>query len=78
MPFLEATPEIVTAYYESAASALSRPRAPSFGPVALQCAAALDSARIRKLARIDPAYVVKNKPAPPKPAPRRRRASRRR
>jgi hypothetical protein len=78
MPFLEATPEIVTAYYDSAASALARPRAPSFAPVALQCAAALDSARNRKLARIDPAYIVKNKPVPPKPAPRKRRASRRR
>ena len=78
MPFLEATPESVAEYYASAASALSRPRAASFAPVALRCAAALDSARTRKLARIDPAYLVKNKPVAPKPVPRRRRASTRR
>jgi len=78
MPFLGATAASVLAYYDSAAAALARPRAASFAPVALQCASALDSARIRKLARIDPAYIVKNKPVPPKPAPRRRRTTSRR
>ena len=78
IPFLKPTPEAVNAYYDSAASALARARAPSFASIALQCAAALDSARGRKLARVDPAYLVKNKPVPPKPVPRRRRASNRR
>lgn len=78
MPLLDGNAEAVTAYYESASAALTRPRAASFAPVALECARALDSARVRKLARIDPAYLIKNKPVPPKPVPRRRRASRRR
>ena len=78
MPFRDASPEVVTAYYDSAASALARPRGPALAPIALRCAASLDSARIRKLARIDPAYLVKNKPVPPKPVARRRRASKRR
>ncbi len=79
IPFLEATPSAVTAYYDSAVAALALARPPSFAPVTRQCAVLLDSARERKLARIDPSYVVKNKPVAPKPAPRGRRpASRRR
>lgn len=79
MPLLDGDAAAVTAYYDSASSALARPRAVSFAPVTLRCSNALDSARVRKLARIDPSYIVKNKPVPPKPVPRRRRgASRRR
>lgn len=78
MPLLDGNAEAVTAYYASASAALARPRPASFAPTALECAAALDSARARKLARIDPAYLIKNKPAPPKPTPRRRRATNRR
>ncbi len=74
MPFLNATVQGVSTYYDSAIAALSRPRAPSLMSAARQCGTALDSARARKLSRIDPSYVVKNKPAPPKPTPRRRRS----
>lgn len=76
IPFLDSTAEDIGAYYDSAVAALSRTltRAPLLASIAEQCGVALDSARSRKLARIDPAYVVKNKPAPPKPAPRRRRS----
>ena len=76
MPFLDATAVAVNSYYDSSASALARPRSAPYARVATQCASALDSARVRKLARIDPAYIIKNKPVPPKPAPRRRRTTR--
>jgi hypothetical protein len=36
------------------------------------CRAALDTARNHKLERIDPAYVIKNKPVTAAPRPRRR------
>lgn len=72
MPFLDATVERVSSYYDSAVAALSAPLDSLLVPAQRQCGAALDSARARKLARVDPSYVVKNKPAPPKPAPRRR------
>ena len=87
MPFLEATPEAVSRYYDSSIAALARPRAPSASApdrpravsataLARTCVATLDSARVRKLARIDPAYLIKNKPVAPKPSPRRRRRAR--
>jgi hypothetical protein len=74
MPFLDSTVDGVSTYYDSAAAAVARTYTPPLASAARQCGAALDSARARKLARIDPSYVVKNKPAPPKPAPRRRRS----
>lgn len=72
MPFLDSTVDGVSIYYDRAVAAVARARAPSLTMAARQCGVALDSARARKLARIDPSYIVKNKPAPPKPAPRRR------
>ena len=77
MPFLDATPEAVTNYYDSSTTALARPRAPSATALARTCMATLDSARVRKLARIDPAYLIKNRPVVPKPPARRRRTTRR-
>ncbi len=76
MPFLDATEAAVNSYYDSSAAALARPRVGPYARTAAQCALALDSARVRKLTRIDPAYIIKNKPVPPKPAPRRRRTTR--
>lgn len=76
MPLLDSTAKAVTAYYDSTTAALARPSSAPYAGIARRCAIALDSARVRKLARIDPAYIVKNKPVPPKPAPRRRRAAR--
>lgn len=78
MPFVEANAAAVNSYYDSSAAALARSRTAPHAGLAGQCASALDSARVRKLTRIDPAYIIKNKPAPPKPAPRRRRTTRRR
>ena len=78
MPLLDGDAAAVTAYYDAASAALARPRDASFARIAHQCANALDSARVRKLARIDPSYMVKNKPVPPKPVPRRRRGTNRR
>jgi len=78
MPFLDATAAAVNSYYDSSAAALARSRLPAHSRIASQCAVALDSARARKLTRIDPAYIIKNKPSPPKPAPRRRSTARRR
>jgi hypothetical protein len=76
MPFLDATAAAVNTYYDSTAAALARPRATPYARVVGQCASALDSARVRKLSRIDPKYIIKNKPVPPKPTPRRRRTTR--
>jgi hypothetical protein len=78
MPFLDATVAAVNSYYDSSAAALARPRAPTYDTIARQCAVVLDSARVRKLTRIDPAYIIKNKPVPPKPVPRRRSTARQR
>lgn len=78
MPLIDGDAAAVVAYYDSASAALARPRPPWSARIALQCASALDSARARKLARIDPSYLVKNKPVPPKPVPRRRRGTNRR
>jgi hypothetical protein len=73
IPFLDSTAAGIIAYHEDARDAVARARAPSLVRAASRCGIALDSARERKLARIDPSYIVKNKPAPAKPAPRRRR-----
>lgn len=73
IPFLGVSADRVVAYYDDAVAALARPRTSALAPVAESCTVALSSARERKLERIDPSYVVKNKPVAPKPAPRRRR-----
>lgn len=72
IPFVETSAERVSSYYDSASAALERVTTPSLAPLARSCATALAVARDRKLERIDPAYVIKNKPAPPRPATRRR------
>lgn len=68
IPFLKADSTAVTSYYDETVSALSRVRNASLAAVRESCRAALGEARERRLARIDPAYIIKNKPA----APRRR------
>jgi hypothetical protein len=73
IPFLKTNPELVQSYYEGAVAALAGARTDSLAEVAQDCAVALAAARERKLARIDSAYLVKNKPVVPKPVPRRRR-----
>jgi hypothetical protein len=74
IPFLDATVEGIEAYHQRATAAVARANAGSLAVAASRCGVALDSARARKLARIDPSYIVKNKPsAPARAAPRRRR-----
>ena len=68
MPFLRADSLAVTSYYDSAASALRTVPDTSMRTVRDACSAALADARDRRLERINPAYLIKNKPTP---APRR-------
>ncbi len=73
IPFLDNSAEGIASYHESTSEAVARVRDPSLAAASSRCGMALDSARVRKLARIDPSYIVKNKPTPPRPTPRRRR-----
>jgi hypothetical protein len=71
MPFLKADSAQVTTYHDSAIVALGRVRAASLAHTRDACRAALDQARVRRLERINPSYVVKNKPvAPPRRPPK--------
>ena len=72
IPFLRPDSALVTTYYDSAAAALRRVRDTSLTRGRDACRAALDTARNEKLARINPAYIVKNKPAPPPSRPKKR------
>jgi hypothetical protein len=72
IPFLEVDSTEITVYHDSAYAALSKVRDSSLTSLRDKCAQTLETARAIKLARIDPRYVVKNKPAPA-PARRRRR-----
>ena len=64
MPFLKADSSTVMAYHDSAARALQSVQLPFLLDVRNRCLAALDTARNRRLERINPAYVIKNKPTP--------------
>jgi hypothetical protein len=68
IPFLRPDSSSVTSYYSEALTALARVRSAPLAPMRDACRAVLDQARERRLERIDPAYVIKNKP----PAPTRR------
>ena len=70
MPFLKADSGEVISYYDVAVRALATVRDSTLRPVLAVCRGSLDSAKARRLARIDPSYVIKNKPVAP---PRRRR-----
>ena len=72
IPFLHPDSALVATYHENAVAALGRVRDTLLTKSRDACRAALDTARNDKLARINPAYVVKNKPAPPPPRPKRR------
>lgn len=71
MPFLKADSAEVTSYHDEAIAALGRVRAVSLAPARDACRDALDDARVRRLERINPSYVVKNKPVVPKRPPRK-------
>jgi hypothetical protein len=70
MPFLRADSSKVVSYYNDAVRAVSSVTDSALVRVVDVCRIALDSSRSRRLQRIDPSYVIKNKPAP---APKRSR-----
>ena len=73
IPFLHPDPALVASYHEDAVAALGRVRDTLLTMTRDACRAALDTARSDKLARINPAYIVKNKPVSPPRARKRAR-----
>ncbi|MEP6550491.1 MAG: hypothetical protein ABJB95_04875 [Gemmatimonadales bacterium] len=72
IPFLKADSARVTTYHAEATAALQGVRTALLLPKRDSCRIALDDARDRRLERINPSYIIKNKPAAPA-----RRATRR-
>jgi hypothetical protein len=73
IPFLKADSTAVITYHAEATAALDRVRSPSVVATRDACRVALDEGRDRRLERINPAYVIKNKPvAPPRRRPRKK------
>jgi hypothetical protein len=68
IPFLKPDSTLVTSYHDEAVAALTRVRSLPLAPIRDACRSTLDQARERRLERIDPSYIIKNKPV----APRRR------
>ena len=69
IPFLKGDSAFVTTYHDEAIAALAHVTTPSLSATRAACHAALDDSRERRLERINPSYVVKNKPvAPPRRA----------
>jgi hypothetical protein len=73
IPFLEADSGEIARYSESTIVALSGVRDSTLSQLRDKCAQRVADARTVKLSRIDPTYIVKNKPTP---APRRTRRRR--
>ncbi len=63
IPFLKPESTVIASYHDDAVAALGRVRNDSLTQVRDACRAALDQARERRLERIDPSYIIKNKPA---------------
>jgi hypothetical protein len=70
IPFLKPDSTLVVSYHDETIAALGRVRSISLTPVRDACRLELDSARVHRLERIDPSYLIKNKPVA---RPRRRR-----
>jgi hypothetical protein len=64
IPFLKADSGAVITYHDEARRAISGVRDSTLAKVIPVCRTALDSSRNRRLQRIDPGYVIKNKPPP--------------
>jgi hypothetical protein len=75
IPFLKADSALVTSYHDVAILALERVNAAPLISRRDACRTALDDARTRRLDRISPTYVVKNKPATPPRRPRKKAAT---
>lgn len=65
MPFLKADSAAVVSYYDSASASLQRIASDSLSNVRDRCRVTLDDAKDRRLERINPGYLIKNKPAAP-------------
>jgi hypothetical protein len=74
MPFLKADSLQVLSYYDSAATALRGVGLDSLRTARDACSTALADARDRRLERINPDYLIKNKPVSPPPRRARRKA----
>lgn len=72
IPFRHPDSALVATYYITATAALGQVRDTSLTKRRDACRAALDTARNEKLTRVNPAYIVKNKPAAPAPPPKKR------
>lgn len=72
IPFLEADSIRIREYHDSASQSVRAVSDSTLKPLRDRCLTTLDEARQRKLERIDPSYVIKNKPVPV-PLKRRRR-----
>jgi hypothetical protein len=72
IPFLHPDSALVATYHDNAGAALGGVRDTLLFKNRDACRAALDTARNDKLARINPSYIVKNKPSPPPPRPKKR------
>ena len=64
IPFLRPDSNLVGSYHDEAVAALGRVRSVPLSRVRDECRTTLDTARVRRLERIDPSYIIKNKPAP--------------
>jgi hypothetical protein len=72
IPFLKADSALVTSYHDEAIASLERVRTPTMTATRDACRAALDEARDRRLERISPSYIIKNKPVAPRRRTRKR------
>jgi hypothetical protein len=72
IPFLKAESSLVVSYHDEAATALGTVRDSLLAKKRDMCRVALDTARNYKLERVNPAYIIKNKPVTPAPRARRR------
>jgi hypothetical protein len=70
IPFLKPESTLITTYHDEAVAAVNRVAIAPLVKVRDDCRTVLDEARERRLDRIDPSYIVKNKPVTP---PRRSR-----
>lgn len=65
IPFLKGDSAFVVTYHDEAIAALARVTAPSLSSTRAACQTALDDSRERRLERINPSYIVRNKPVVP-------------
>jgi hypothetical protein len=72
IPFLKGDSAFVVTYHDEAIAALARVNTPSLSATRAACQVALDDSRGRRLERINPSYIVKNKSVAPLPRARKK------